>query len=118
MPDIHLKYGGSTADRTINCPAWLKLSADVPKQIEGANPAADLGTMLHNCMEILYSESGPDTASELLATTKQEYKGQVLTQELVDEKLTPAIECVENLLDEMDAGNWMVEPFIRLTSRG
>jgi len=28
----HYKYGGSTAARTIACPAWLELSAEMPKQ--------------------------------------------------------------------------------------
>jgi hypothetical protein len=29
----HYKFGGSTAARTIGCPAWVSLSEAMPKQI-------------------------------------------------------------------------------------
>ena len=45
----HLKFGGSTIARTIQCPAWQRLSEDLPKGI--SSPYAEEGTMLHEQME-------------------------------------------------------------------
>lgn len=55
MPDIHLKYGGSTARRTINCPAWHNLAKKAP-QVNRTSAAADRGTFLHGLMEGIYND--------------------------------------------------------------
>ena len=59
MPDIHLKYGGSTMARTINCRAWTRLSAGLTPT-GGTNIAANHGSCLHECMEsIVAGDSEP-----------------------------------------------------------
>lgn len=47
--------GGSTANRTLNCPAWLELREHVPAQIGSSSYAAE-GTMLHRMCELLSTE--------------------------------------------------------------
>jgi hypothetical protein len=86
----HYKYGGSTASRTINCPAWTKLSEDMPKQVSSS--FADVGTMLHNAMEDILLNDIP--ASEIIGFA---YKEHEVGQEHIDNKLTPAHEAFKQL---------------------
>jgi hypothetical protein len=83
--------GGSTAKRVINCPGSVALVQKMPPK--PSNKYADEGTLLH------------DTIAEHLATLKpletflgKKYEDQVLTQDLIDDKLLPALA----LLDEID----------------
>lgn len=46
----HYKYGGSTAKRTLACPAWIRLADQAPK-LERSNAAAERGTAMHELME-------------------------------------------------------------------
>ena len=83
--------GGSTAKRVINCPASVKLVQQMPPQPESEHAAR--GTLLHNVIaELLEFDKKPEQC--LCAT----YKTQTLTQELIDEKIIPALEA----LDEVD----------------
>ena len=98
MPTKHYTYGGSTAGRTMNCPAWRLLSKRVPRPTEGAevsNIFADDGTLKHNCMERLMTED--IEYSDLLGDT---YKDQVVTQEMIDDVLVPTWEAYEKFADE------------------
>jgi hypothetical protein len=80
--------GGSTAKRVINCPGSVALVAKMPPQ--PSSEYADKGTLLHNAIsEILMGR--PDVIGS-------KYNDQVLTQELFDEKIIPAIAA----LDEID----------------
>lgn len=83
--------GGSTAKRVINCPGSVALVQKMPPK--PSSQYADEGTLLH------------DTIAEHLATLKplssfigKKYEDQVLTQDLIDEKLAPALAA----LDEID----------------
>jgi hypothetical protein len=83
--------GGSTAKRVINCPGSVALVQKMPKQ--PSSSYADEGTLLH------------DTIAEHLATLAplesfigKKYEDQTLTQELIDDKLVPALAA----LDEID----------------
>jgi hypothetical protein len=83
--------GGSTAKRVINCPGSVALVQKMPPK--PSSKYADEGTLLH------------DTIAEHLATLKplesflgKKHEDQVLTQELIDDKLVPALA----LLDEID----------------
>jgi hypothetical protein len=107
----HFLYGGSTAARTIGCPAWLRLSAEVPKK-DGGGPAANQGTMLHNCMEEIFGIA--EVNVDDLLTKGREYKGEKLTQELVDTKLKPAEAAIHALMDAYDLAEWTVEPFVKI----
>lgn len=83
--------GGSTAKRVIACPASVKLVQKMPPAPESEHAAR--GTLLHNVMaELLEFDKTP---AQMLGAT---YKKQVLTQELIDEKVIPALA----LLDEVD----------------
>ncbi|MCK5318920.1 MAG: DUF2800 domain-containing protein, partial [Anaerolineales bacterium] len=44
----HYPFGGSTAKRTINCPAWKGLSKDIPTT---ESAAALRGTAIHYLLE-------------------------------------------------------------------
>ena len=114
----HLKYGGSTAARTIQCPAWQRLSQEVPFTLDGgSNPAADEGTMLHNCMEYLYDAVTPEIyeLADLIGTPVSEYKGQQLTLDLIETKLQPAMDALAELMDEYEIDDWKVEPFVKIS---
>jgi hypothetical protein len=83
--------GGSTAKRVINCPASVNLCAKMPPK--PSNEHADRGTLLHNVIaELLEFDKKPE---QCIGAT---YKDQVLTQELIDEKIIPALAA----LDEID----------------
>ena len=104
MPEVHHRYGGSTFKRTLNCPAWRKLSDQMPSG--GSSSFADEGTLLHNCCEE-YFLSGKDgaTPADMLIEGRS-YNGVELTPELVDEKLAPAINAVTSFMAVND-----IEPF-------
>lgn len=83
--------GGSTAKRVINCPGSVAMVQKMPPK--PSSKYADEGTLLH------------DTIAEHLATLKplesflgKKHEDQVLTQDLIDDKLVPALA----LLDEID----------------
>ncbi len=83
--------GGSTAKRVINCPGSVALVAKMPPK--PSSKYADEGTLLHNVIaEIVMSGQPPE---HYLGT---KYEDQVLTQELIDDKLKPALAA----LDEID----------------
>ena len=89
--------GGSTAKRVINCPGSVALVQKMPPK--PSSKYADEGTLLH------------DTIAEHLATLKplESFIGkkngdQVLTQDLIDAKLVPALA----LLDEVDPKQEMI----------
>jgi hypothetical protein len=88
--------GGSTAKRVINCPASVKLVQKMPPQAESEHAAR--GTLLHNVIaELLEFDKKPEQCIGAA------YKDQTLTQELIDEKIIPALA----LLDEVDPDKQM-----------
>jgi hypothetical protein len=93
--------GGSTAKRVINCPASVKLVQQMPPQPESEHAAR--GTLLHNVIaELLEFDKKPE---QCLGAT---YKTQTLTQELIDEKIIPALEALDEI-DPEKAMEYMVE---------
>ena len=84
--------GGSTAKRVINCPGSVALVQKMPPR--PSNKYADEGTLLHNVMaELIMGDEAPE---HYLGTR---YEDQILTQELIDNKIKPALEA----LDAIDA---------------
>ena len=82
--------GGSTAKRVINCPGSVALVAKMPPK--PSSKYADEGTLLHNVIaEIVMSGQPPE---HYLGT---KYEGQTLTQELIDDKLTPALAALDQI---------------------
>ena len=83
--------GGSTAKRVIGCPGSVALCATMPPK--PSSKYADEGTLLHDAIaQILVKNVKPEL---LLGMT---YQDQVLTQDLIDNKLHIAL----NLLTEVD----------------
>jgi hypothetical protein len=89
--------GGSTAERVINCPGSVALVAKMPPK--PSSTFADEGTLLHDCiadlLNLKYSH-----ACEMIG---RQYNDQTLTQDLIDEKLRPAL----RLLNTIDPNNEM-----------
>jgi hypothetical protein len=82
--------GGSTAKRVINCPGSVALCQKVPPR--PSSKYADEGTLLHNVMaEMLGSDK------ELRHVLDMEYNGIKLTGELIDEKVRPALDAINEI---------------------
>jgi hypothetical protein len=80
--------GGSTAKRVINCPGSVALVQKMPPK--PSSKYADEGTLLHNVMaELIMSEEPPDY---YIGTR---YEDQILTLELVEEKIWPALRALD-----------------------
>ena len=95
--------GGSTAKRVIACPASVKLVQQIPSK-DIPNEFADRGTLLHNVIaDVLEFKESPE---KYLGT---KYNDQVLTEELIHEKLDPALEAFEEVGFEFAEDNFMVE---------
>ena len=88
--------GGSTAKRVINCPGSVALCAAMPPK--PSSSFADEGTLLHEVMSEILTDIDLDGMVDV-----KTYEGITLTQELVDEKIKPALA----LLDEVDPGKEM-----------
>ena len=88
--------GGSTASRVIRCPASVALVAKMPPK--PSSKYADEGTLLHNAIAEILEKNIP--AKDLLGF---KYKDLVLTEELLEEKIKPALAC----LDEVDPTGFM-----------
>jgi hypothetical protein len=87
--------GGSTAKRVINCPGSVALVNKMPSQPSSEH--ADRGTLLHDAIAAILE----DQSVEVIGRT---YEGQVLTQDLYDEKIMVALA----LLDEVDPDKEML----------
>lgn len=81
--------GGSTAKRVISCPGSVKLVQQMPPQ--PSSKYADEGSMLHEAISTILSEG-------TVRAGMFKHKNQLLTQELYDEKIIPALDA----LDEVD----------------
>lgn len=97
--------GGSTAKRVINCPASVGLCARMPPK--PSTSYADTGTLLHDAIaSALNSDLSSDQAP--VGFLGMRYNDIVLTQELLDEKLIPALEAL-NEIDPDAAMEFAVE---------
>jgi len=91
-PATHSKtVGGSTAQRLLSCPGSVLLSQNAPEQ--PSSKYADRGTLLHNAMATLLAD--PAVFPEDLIGAM--YEGIELTQEMVDDALTPALQALEEI---------------------
>jgi hypothetical protein len=82
--------GGSTAKRVINCPGSVALVAKMPPK--PSSKYADEGTLLHNVIAEIVMEGHP--LEHYLGT---KYEDQTLTQELIDDKLKPALAALDQI---------------------
>jgi hypothetical protein len=109
VPDIHLKYGGSTAARTLACPAWVNLAAQAPK-IDRSNADADRGTRLHSVMEGYYANAAP--GEDFANYIPDAIDGVELSGEDI-EALWSAFNAAEDFLGREDVVEVIAEPFVR-----
>ena len=79
--------GGSTAKRVINCPASVALCAKMPPKPSSAY--ADRGTLLHDAISQIL-----DTNADVIG---MKYNDHILTQELYDEKIVPALAFLDEI---------------------
>ena len=93
--------GGSTAKRVINCPGSVKLVQQMPPKPSSEH--ADRGTLLHDVIaELLEFDKPPEQC------IGAQYKDQILTQELLDEKIIPALAALD-VVDPDKTMQYMVE---------
>jgi len=89
--------------RTKKCPGWRQFADTLPTQEDSGY--ADTGTLLHNAMERIYGENLEPTSSVI----GMKFKDHVLTDELYEEKIAPAIEAVEALFDHYSVTEYETE---------
>lgn len=90
----HSAIGGSSAKRVMNCTASVELCAQYPN-IETEFAAE--GTALHEAVDLILSgKTEKDT--DVIGLT---FNGRVLTQDLFDEAIAPALETFDRLQDEL-----------------
>ena len=79
--------GGSTAKRVINCPASVGLSNKMPPRPSSKD--ADTGSLLHQIMALHLEGHG-----EFKDFLGMKYEGIELTQDMIDNKLQPALDAL------------------------
>ena len=87
--------GGSKAAQVIQCPGSLSLLDTLPSVTKETNAAADLGTACHEVMAAILNEdveNDTDVVGEV-------YFGHLITQEIYDEKIVPAMQTFDKLAE-------------------
>lgn len=105
----HLKFGGSTADRTLHCPAWVSRSASVPKRPAGA--AADTGSLIHMVMEMCLEKDLPPTEFLGAEYTTQTGEKMVFGEDHLDIAVAMWNE-LNTVLDQYRIETVEIEPFV------
>jgi hypothetical protein len=85
--------GGSTAKRVMNCPGSVALVQLAPPS--PSSTYADKGTLLHSAISEVLPGEAPDNVIGMV------YEGQTLDQDMIDQKMQPALD----LLDKLDRTN-------------
>ena len=83
--------GGSTASRVMACPGSVALVAKMPPK--PSSKYADEGTLLHDVMSDLLSSD-----KQIMDFLGRKYNGIELTQDLIDDKIAPALQAL-NAID-------------------
>ncbi len=112
---LHYRYGGSTAKRTLGCPGWAALALKLTNERgvkDDASEHANRGSMLHNCCEILERDG---IEYEDLLAQGVEYKGFKLTEDLLDTKVVPAMEALDELCDKYGIDTLTTEETIKIS---
>jgi hypothetical protein len=101
----HLKIGGSTIARTLQCPAWIQRTKF---EVNKSGVAADIGNLLHDAMENHYKHN-----RTFLEQLGLKYKNQILTTEHLPILYSMKAD-VERVLRKFDAKIYKLEPFVQL----
>lgn len=111
-PEQHSNIvGGSSAGRRIACPGSMKLENSIPKAADEESSYAAEGTAYHEVMAHVLNEgvAKDDLHDELVG---DEFYGYVMTSEMVDEAIVPAVDFFDTLcdkLEEQDGGDFEFE---------
>lgn len=89
---VHKPYGGSTAARTIACPAWHSRAAKLPKP-PPSYPAL-LGTALHAILEDCLNDETLDP----YVFANQTIEGIEVDTDVITEKVYPALDDIEHII--------------------
>lgn len=100
---IHRIYGGSTAPRTMACPAWIKRSRDLPSP--PTSEAARLGTALHHVLEQCLIDMNLDP----MTFSGKKIKGVEITPDLISEKINPSLDDIDELFEKYDLSELSAE---------
>lgn len=104
----HAPFGGSTAARTWHCPGWRALADTLPPS--GSSSFADRGTLLHMAMErILSDDIEPESVIGMF------YEGIKLTEDLYHQKIMPALNAVNEVMDLYGIEEWVCEERVTLS---
>lgn len=101
--------GGSSADRTLKCPAWLKTSLTLPDNVvEISSEYAEQGSHYHDVMAALMLVRQKDNKRDLY-TTASSYVGRhfydrALTREGLETAIEPALDHLATLEKEYGGG--------------
>jgi hypothetical protein len=109
----HSRFGGSTAARTLRCPASVKLIGKVPAYLRKTSSYAARGSALHKAMAALIEETR--TLDDLAGTTIDDY---VVTADDVETALRPAYTYVTTLLDAPGAEYFLEQRVVFPTIAG
>lgn len=96
--------GGSTAKRVLACPGSVALVQKMPPQPSSVH--ADTGTLLHNTIATILETGKPPR--DFLGTT---YKNVVLTEDLMERKLLPALAAFDALYPDQSM-DYVVEQVV------
>lgn len=110
---VHYTFGGSTAARTINCPAWVSRSAHLPKK--GSSSYAVEGSMLHEVSEkcLLEDKKPEDILKEGFTYTEHGVPDREFTED--DLPLAEiAYDAIHKLMEEHDIEEYDIEPFVEI----
>jgi hypothetical protein len=88
--------GGSTAKRVINCPGSVGLVQKMPPRLGGKD--ADMGTLCHNAVAALLE----DPSLEVKSVLGMKYNDQTMTEEMIDEKIIPAMLALNEIDPDAD----------------
>lgn len=105
----HYPYGGSTEDRTLHCHAWKYQSQGLPA-LPDSQPAI-LGNALHEVIEGTMVDDELDPYS---------YEGQtigtvLITKQHIEEKIYPALDAFDELMDKYDIDQYWIEEFVEFS---
>jgi len=98
MPEVHLKWGGSTATRSLNCPAWPNVAAKAP-DMDRTSAAAERGTMLHGIMEKYYTTE--EDLGDLCKDLNEDDRDAINYAYNITEDLLERYDCTELVCEEM-----------------
>ncbi len=111
MPEHSNVMGGSTASRRINCPGSYLAEKDKPGE---ESEYAIRGSMLHAAMELLLT-ADPQNDTELFECLTGfigedlGFDHEPISAGLADDKLRPAWEAWQQVVEEYDIDDWFIE---------